>query len=173
MIVGFGTMALVWILGARVGQMPVQRAQTMFWAYAGLMGVSLSAFLYQFSVHAVSRAFFTTSLMFAGASAYGYMAKRDLTRMGSFLSMGVLGLFIASVINIFMGSGVMEFAISILGVVIFTGLTAYDTQAMRDLYTRLPHDGAIRERAAIMGALSLYLDVVNIFLFMLRLGDRD
>ncbi|PPE06952.1 Bax inhibitor-1/YccA family protein [Holospora curviuscula] len=173
MVVGFLTLGLVWAMGSRVGQATVQRAQTLFWIYAGLVGVSLSAFFYQFSVHAISRAFFITAFMFGGASAFGYLTKKDLTRMGSFLFMGVLGLCIASIVNIFLKSSITEFAVSVLGVVIFTGLTAYDTQALKDLYFQLPLDASIRERASIMGALSLYLDVLNIFLYMLRLGDKD
>ena len=173
MLVGFLTVGLVWAMGSRVGQATVQRAQTLFWVYAGLVGISLSGFFYQFSVHAISRAFFITAFMFGGASAFGYLTKRDLTRMGSFLLMGVWGLVIASVVNIFLRSSVTEFAISFLGVILFTGLTAYDTQSLKDLYFQLPLDSSVRERASVMGALSLYLDVLNIFLYMLRLGDRD
>ncbi|GAJ45736.1 putative protein RP147 [Holospora elegans E1] len=172
-IVGFLTLGLVWIMGSRIGQATVQRAQTLFWVYAALVGVSLAGFLSQFSIHAISRAFFVTSFMFGGASAFGYLTKKDLTRMGSFLIMGALGLVIASVINIFLASSITDFAISILGVIVFTGLAAYDTQALKDLYFRLPLDTSIRERASILGALNLYLDVLNMFLYMLRLGDRD
>ncbi len=167
------TLALVFFISARVDRMPVHRAQTLFWVYAAVVGISISAMVSQYSLLAISRAFFTTALTFGGASAYGYMTKRDLTKMGSFLIMGVIGLFITSLVNLVVGSSISGFVISILGVVIFTGLTAYDTQTIRDMYFRLPHDQGVRERASIMGALSLYLDVLNIFLYMLRLGNRD
>ncbi|ETZ07659.1 hypothetical protein P618_200128 [Holospora obtusa F1] len=172
-VASFATIGLVWAMGSRVGQASVQRAQVLFWVFAGLVGVSLSSLLSLFSVHAISRAFFISSFMFGGASAFGYLTKKDLTKMGSFLMMGVWGLIIASLVNIFMGSSFTDFVISVLGVIIFTGLSAYDTQALKDLYFRLPLDSSIRERASILGALSLYLDVLNIFLYMLRLGDRD
>lgn len=167
------TIALVFFISSRVDRMPVHRAQTLFWVYAAVVGISISAMVSQYSLPAISRAFFTTALTFGGASAYGYMTKRDLTKMGSFLIMGVIGLCVASLVNLFVGSSITGYAISILGVVIFTGLAAYDTQNIRDMYFRLPHDEGVRERASILGALQLYLDVLNIFLYMLRLGDRD
>lgn len=174
MVAGIAGFFIAWTFTARAQRLSLPMCQKLFWGYTALVGVSLSSVVFQYSIHAVSRAFFITALTFGAASAYGYMAKRDLTRIASFCMMGVFGVIIASVVNLFLGSSLLDFGISIFGVLLFTGLTAYDTQAMRDMYFHLPHDPGVRERASILGALRLYLDVLNIFLYLLRLvGNRD
>jgi FtsH-binding integral membrane protein len=148
-------------------------AQTMFWVYAGLMGLSLSYILLVYTGVSVVRTFLITAASFGALSLYGYTTKRDLSGMGSFLFMGLIGLILASVVNMFMQSSAMHFVISVIGVLIFAGLTAYDTQDIKRMYyagdTR-----EVAEKKAIMGALRLYLDFINMFLFLLQfLGNRD
>ena len=174
MIAGIAGFFMAWTFTAKAERLSLPTCQKLFWGYAALVGISISGFVSFYSVHAVGRAFLVTALTFGGTSAYAYATKRDLSRMASFLVMGLWGVIIASVVNLFLRSSGLDFAMSIFGVLLFTGLTAYDTQMIRDMYFRLPYDEGVRERASILGALRLYLDVLNIFLYLLRLvGDRD
>ena len=172
-LVMLAPIGLVFFLAARVNSMQASTAQTLFWVYSGLMGLSLAYIFAVYTGESVARVFFITSGAFAGLSLYGYSTKRSLSGMGSFLIMGVIGILIASVVNIFLESSGLQFAISVLGVLIFAGLTAYDTQRIKSIY--MESDGtAVAEKKAIMGALTLYLDFINMFIFMLHLfGNRE
>jgi FtsH-binding integral membrane protein len=169
----FAPLGMVLWLSTRVHKMSASRAKTMFFVYAALMGLSLSYVLLMFTGVSVVRTFLVTAASFGALSLYGYTTKRDLSGMGSFLFMGLVGIIIASVVNIFMQSSVMHLTISVLGVLIFAGLTAYDTQDIKRIY----YAGDTRdvaEKKAVMGALRLYLDFVNMFLFLLQfMGNRD
>ncbi len=147
--------------------------QMMFWGFAILMGLSLSTIFLVYTGASIAATFFATAGAFAGLSLYGYTTKKDLSGWGSFLIMGVVGLIIASVINMFLGSGTMELVISFLGVLIFAGLTAYDTQRLKTEYS-MYRGTEYAGKAIILGALSLYLDFINMFLFLLRfMGSRE
>jgi len=168
----FAPLGLVLLLSWRISRMSVQAAQLTFWGYATLMGVSLAPILLLYTGASVAQVFFITAAMFGGMSLWGYTTKRDLTGFGSFLFMGLIGIIIASLVGMFFHSSMLQFVISVLGVLIFTGLTAYDTQKIKEMYS--PNmDGTIASRGAIMGALALYLDFVNLFVMLMRLmGDR-
>jgi FtsH-binding integral membrane protein len=172
-VVMLAPLALVFYMSFRINSMSVSAAQTTFWVYAGLMGLSLSSIFLIYTGQSIVQTFFVTAASFGGLSLYGYTTKRDLSGMGSFLIMGLFGLIIASIVNIFLGSSALDFAISVIGVLIFAGLTAWDTQKIKEMYFEA--DGAeVAGRKAIMGALTLYLDFINLFLFMLRfLGNRE
>ncbi|MBT6607979.1 MAG: Bax inhibitor-1/YccA family protein [Rhodospirillaceae bacterium] len=172
-VVMLAPIGLVFFLAAKVNSMQASTAQTVFWVFAGLMGLSMAYIFVAYTGESVTRVFFITAGAFAGLSLYGYTTKKNLSGMGSFLIMGVIGLIIASVVNIFLASTALQFAISVLGVLIFAGLTAYDTQKIKAIY--LESDGtAVAEKKAIMGALTLYLDFINMFIFMLHLfGNRE
>lgn len=149
-----------------------QQVQLTFWGFAAAMGISLTPVLLAYTGTSVARIFLITAATFGGMSLYGYVTKRDLTAMGSFMIMGLWGIIIASIVNIFMKSSGMSFALSILTVIVFTGLTAFDTQKIRQIYSAAD-DSETLTKKAIIGALSLYLDFINIFLALLRLfGDR-
>jgi FtsH-binding integral membrane protein len=147
--------------------MSVSAAQTTFWAFAAVMGVSLSSIFIVFTGESIVRTFFITAASFGALSLWGYTTKRDLTGMGSFLIMGVFGLIIAMIVNIFLQSSALQFAISAIGVLVFAGLTAYDTQKIKEMYFE-GDDVLVAGRKAIMGALTLYLDFINLFMFMLQ-----
>ncbi len=165
-------LALVFFLSFRINSMSVSAAQTTFWAYAALLGASLSTIFIVYTGASIVQTFFITATAFGALSLYGYTTKRDLTAMGSFLIMGVVGILLASIVNIFLQSSALQFAISAIGVVAFAGLTAYDTQKIKEMYYA-GDDDVTGGRKAIMGALNLYLDFVNLFMFMLQfLGDR-
>ena len=172
-IVMLAPLGIVFFLSSKISSMKASTAQMVFWVFAGLMGVSLSSVLLQYTGASVTKTFFVTSAAFAGLSLFGYTTKKNLTGMGSFLIMGVWGLVIAMVVNMFMQSSTMDFIISGIGVLIFAGLTAYDTQKIKLMY--LESDGSeTMSKKAIMGALNLYLDFINMFLFLLRfMGSRD
>jgi uncharacterized protein len=173
-VVMLAPLAMVMLLSFRVHKMSVGAAQISFWAFAAIMGVSLSSILLIFKLGSITSVFFTTSAAFAALSLYGYTTKKDLSGWGSFLIMGVVGLLIASLVNIFLQSSAMQFAISVLGVLIFAGLTAYDTQTIKDNYYAIFHDATAASKGAIMGALTLYLDFINMFTSMLNIfGDRE
>ena len=164
---------LVMALSFGIQRMSVGTAQLVFWGYAIIMGISLSPILLLYTGASVAKTFFITAATFGSMSLWGYTTKTDLTGMGRFLIMGVIGLVIAMVVNIFLQSSAVDFAISVVGVLAFTGLTAYDTQKIKEMYT-VNDDGTVAGRKAIMGALSLYLDFVNLFLMLLRLfGNRN
>ncbi|TAH32341.1 MAG: Bax inhibitor-1/YccA family protein [Alphaproteobacteria bacterium] len=163
---------LVLFLSFRLHAISLATAQFVFWLFAGLIGLSLAPIFQVFTQESIARTFFITAGTFGGMSLLGYTTKRDLTSMGSFLIMGVWGLILASLVNIFVGSTALGFAISVLGVLIFTGLTAYDTQKIKESY--FADDSAdFSGKKAIIGALNLYMDFINIFIQLLRLmGDR-
>ena len=171
-IVMLAPLGIVFYMSFGIRKMSAAKAQTVFWVFAALMGLSLSWILLVYTGASVARVFFITSATFGAMSIYGYTTKRDLTKLGSFLMMGLIGIIIASVVNIFMKSTMMYFAISILGVLIFVGLTAYDTQKIKNMY--MAYDsGEVAAKKAIMGALTLYLDFINLFIMLLRLfGTR-
>lgn len=165
-------LAMVFFLSFRIDKMSVGAAQATFWAYAGLVGLSLSTVFLVYTQESIVQVFFITAASFGALSLFGYTTKRDLSAWGSFLFMGVIGILIASVVNIFLASSALAFAISAIGVLVFAGLTAYDTQQIKDMYYE--GDGsAVMGRKAIMGALRLYLDFINMFMFLLQFfGDR-
>jgi uncharacterized protein len=172
-VVMLAPLALVFFLSFRIMQMSQAAAQATFWAYAALVGASLASILIVYTGASVAMTFFVTAATFGVMSLWGYTTKRDLTGMGHFLMMGLIGLFIAMIANIFFNSPAINFVVSILGVVIFTGLTAWDTQKIKETYYQVGGDTAVAGKAAIMGALRLYLDFLNIFLFLLRfMGNR-
>jgi FtsH-binding integral membrane protein len=172
-VVMFAPLALVFFLSFRIMQMSQAAAQATFWTYAALTGASLASILIVYTGASVATTFFVTAATFGAMSLWGYTTKRDLTGMGNFLFMGLIGILIASVVNMFFHNGAVNFVISVLGVVIFTGLTAWDTQKIKNTYYQLGGDVAVAGKAAIMGALALYLDFLNIFLFLLRfMGNR-
>jgi len=172
-VVMLAPLGIVIYLSVRINKLSVQSAQTWFWVYAGTMGLSLSYIFLVYTGASVARAFFITASVFGAMSLYGYTTKKDLTAMGSFLIMGVLGLIIASIVNIFMKSSGLDFAISALGVLIFTGLTAYDTQKLKEVYHTANGHSESLGKATIMGALTLYLDFINLMIMLLRfVGDR-
>jgi FtsH-binding integral membrane protein len=166
-----GELGLVWYLGARIMTMSTGAAKAGFLAYAALNGVTLSVIFAAFTTDSIGSVFFITAGMFAATSAFGYVTKRDLTGFGSFLYMGVIGVLIASVVNIFMNSPMVNWVVSVIGVFVFAGLSAYDTQKIKAIM--LSVDESRAGNAAVLGALSLYLDFVNMFLFLLRLLGRN
>lgn len=172
-VVMLAPLALVMFLSFRINRMSVGAAQTTFWIYAALMGLSLSSIFLVYTGQSIVQTFFITAASFGALSLYGYTTKRDLSAMGSFLMMGLFGLIIASVVNIFLASSALAFAVSVIGVLIFAGLTAYDTQKIKEMYYE-GDDSSVMGRKAIMGALTLYLDFINLFLFLMQfLGNRN
>ena len=171
-IVMLAPLGVVFYMSFGINKMSASKAQTTFWVFAALMGLSLSSILLVYTGMSVTRVFFITSATFGAMSIYGYTTKRDLTKLGSFLMMGLIGIIIASIVNIFMKSSMMYFVISILGVLIFVGLTAYDTQKIKNMYVA-SDSGELMGKKAVMGALTLYLDFINLFIMLLRLfGQR-
>ena len=172
-VVMLAPLAMVFFLSFRIDKMSVSAAQTTFWAYAAMMGVSLSSIFLVYTAQSIVQTFFITAAAFGALSLYGYTTKRDMTGMGTFLFMGVVGLIIAMVVNIFLGSPALQFAISAIGVLVFAGLTAYDTQKIKEMYYE-GDEVLVAGRKAIMGALRLYLDFINLFTFLLSfLGNRE
>ncbi len=167
-----GTLGLVFFISFRINRLQYTTAMALFMVYAGLLGVTLSAIFLQYTGTSITRVFFISAASFGALSLYGYTTQRDLSAMGSFLVMGLFGLILASLVNLIWPSGALSFAISVIGVGVFAGLTAYDTQRIKEMYDSMDDDGTMG-RKAIMGALSLYLDFINLFLMLLRLvGDR-
>ena len=155
-----------------IGRMRVQTAMTLFWVYAAAMGLSLSHLGLVYTGQSLAKTFFISSSVFGAMSIYGYTTKRDLTSMGSFLVMGLIGLIVVSLVNLFLRSPAIEYATSFLGVAIFMGLTAWDTQKLKAMYYQTG-GGEIGQKMAIVGAFTLYLDFINLFLYLLRFfGDR-
>lgn len=166
-VVLFAPLALVLFLSFRINQMSLGAAQATYWIYAGLVGLSIAGIFLIYTHASIALTFFICAAMFAGMSLWGYTTKRDLTGMGSFLFMGLIGIVIAMLVNVFLRSPGLQFAISVIGVLVFVGLTAYDTQSIKEMY--FEGDGyEIAGKKAIMGALRLYLDFVNLFLFLLQ-----
>ena len=171
-LVMLAPLGIVFYMSFGINKMSSSKAQTVFWIFAALMGLSLSWILLVYTGKSVARVFFITSATFGAMSLYGYTTKKDLSGWGSFLFMGLIGIIIASLINIFMKSSMMYFVISILGVLIFVGLTAYDTQKIKNMYVE-SDSGELIGKKAVMGALTLYLDFINLFIMLLRLfGQR-
>jgi FtsH-binding integral membrane protein len=172
-VVMLAPLAPVLFLSFGIERISAFTAQLLFWVYAGLVGLSLSSIFLVYTGASITQTFAVTAATFAALSLYGYTTKRSLSAMGSFLMMGLFGLIIASIVNIFLGSSALNFAISAIGVLIFAGLTAYDTQKIKEMYLESAGFEAIN-KMAIMGALNLYMDFINLFLFMLRfMGNRE
>ena len=172
-IVAFAPLGVVFFLSARMHKMSFSTAQAWFWGFAVLMGLSLYYIFAVYTGASVARVFFITAGTFGAMSLWGYTTKKDLTGFGSFLIMGVFGIIIASIVNIFLASSGLHFAISVIGVLLFTGLIAYDTQKLKSMYYEVGGNVEMAKKTAIMGALSLYLDFINLFVMLLRLlGDR-
>ncbi len=167
-----GTLGLVFFLSFRISSLNPSTAFALFMIYAGLLGLMLSSVFLAYTGASITRTFFISAASFGALSLYGYTTQRDLSPIGSFLIMGLFGLILAMVVNIFLKSTGLDFAISAIGVLIFAGLTAWDTQRIKEMYS-VNDDGTVAGRKAVMGALTLYLDFINLFLFLLRfLGDR-
>jgi FtsH-binding integral membrane protein len=171
-VVFLAPLGLVFLLGARINRMSTSGAQMAFWVFAAVLGISLGSIFMVYTYTSIARVFFITAASFAALSLYGYTTQRDLSPIGSFLIMGLFGIILASLVNIFLASAAMQFVISVVGVLVFAGLTAWDTQRIKEMYS-VNDDGTVASRKAIMGALSLYLDFINMFTFLLQLfGDR-
>ncbi len=171
-VVLLAPLGLAFFMGWRINTMSVRTAQTVFWLFSVLIAVGLSPIFLTHTNESIARTFFITAATFGGMSLYGYTTKRDLTSIGSFLIMGVWGLIVASLVNIFLGSSLLGYAISCLGVLIFTGLAAYDTQKIKESYYSADSP-EIAAKKSIFGALNLYMDFINLFISLLRLiGER-
>ncbi len=165
-------LALVFLLSFRIEKMSLGAAQAAFWSYAGLVGLSLAGIFLVYTGMSIARTFFITAATFLAMSLYGYTTRTDLSRFGSFLLMGLFGVIIASLVNVFLASSTLQLAISVIGVIVFVGLTAYDTQRVKEIYLEVD-DSIIAGKKAIMGALALYLDFLNLFILLLQLtGSR-
>ena len=166
------TLGLVFFMSFRIQTLQPSTALMLFLVYAGLLGVMLSSVFLTYTHGSIARTFFISAASFGALSLYGYTTQRDLSPIGSFLTMGLFGLILAMLVNMFLKSSGLDFAISAIGVLIFAGLTAWDTQKIKEMYS-VNDDGTVAGRKAVMGALTLYLDFINLFLFLLRfLGDR-
>lgn len=172
-VVMLAPLAMVFFLSFKIQSMSASTAQTTFWVYAALMGLSLSSIFLVYTGGSIARVFFITAASFGALSLFGYTTKKDLSGWGSFLFMGLIGIIIASLVNIFLASSALQFAISVIGVLVFAGLTAYDTQQIKEMYHA--GDGSeVARKKSIMGALRLYLDFINLFLMLLQLfGNRE
>ena len=174
-VIMFAPLLVVFGFGAALNRLSVSAATTVFYGFAALMGISISWIFMVYTSFSIIQTFLVTAVAFAGLSLYGYTTKRDLSGMGTFLMMGLIGLIVASIVNIFLQSSAMQFAISAIGVLIFAGLTAFDTQNIKNTYLQLANsDRDFLGKAAIMGALQLYLDFLNLFMFLLQfMGNRE
>jgi FtsH-binding integral membrane protein len=171
-VVVLAPLALVFFISFRIDKLQSSTALSLLFVFAGLMGLSLASIFMVYTQTSITRVFFITAASFGALSLYGYTTQRDLSAMGSFLIMGLFGLIIAMLVNLFLQSSAMHFVISVVGVLIFAGLTAWDTQKIKEMYD-VNDDGTVSGRKAVMGALALYLDFINLFLMLLRLvGDR-
>ena len=171
-VVMFAPLGFVIFLSERINKMSLTGAQAAFWLFAAVMGLSLASVFVVYAGESIARVFFITASVFAAMSLYGYTTKKDLSGWGSFLFMGLIGIIIAAVVNLFLASSALQFAISVIGVLVFTGLTAYDTQRIKETYD-VSASGEVAGKTAIMGALRLYLDFINLFLMLLQLfGNR-
>jgi len=173
-VIMLAPLGFVFFLSWRIYKMSVGAAQLAFWVFAAAMGASLSSIFLVYTGQSITQVFFVTAAAFGALSLWGYTTKKDLSGWGSFLIMGVFGIIIASLVNIFLQSGALQFAISVIGVLVFAGLTAYDTQRIKDGYSMVAGDAVAMGKSAIMGALSLYLDFINMFMMLLNLfGNRE
>lgn len=173
-VVIFGPLAFVLILSFGIQKLSAATAQLLFWVYAATVGLSLSVIFLLYTGQSIVQVFFVTAASFGALSLYGYTTKRDLSAMGAFLIMGLFGVIIASIVNVFVGSSMVQWIISVVGVFVFAGLTAWDTQRIKEMYLEAD-DSETAGRKAVMGALALYLDFINLFMLLLQLfgGRRD
>ncbi|OKL44825.1 Bax inhibitor-1/YccA family protein [Pseudovibrio exalbescens] len=172
-VVMLAPLGLVFFLSARIHKMSASAAQTTFWIYAALMGLSLSWIFMVYTGNSIARVFFISAASFGALSLFGYTTKKDLSAWGSFLFMGLIGIIIASLVNLFLASSALQFAISVIGVLVFAGLTAYDTQQIKEMYAASDSADSAGKKA-VMGALRLYLDFINLFIMLLSLfGNRE
>ena len=171
-VIVLAPLGVVFYLSYRIGNMQASTARAWFFAFAAIFGLSLATIFMVYTATSITRVFFISAASFGALSLYGYTTQRNLSAMGSFLMMGVFGLLIAMVVNMFLVSSALQWVISVIGVLIFAGLTAYDTQTIKEYYDPMD-DGTVAGRKAVMGALRLYLDFINMFMFLLRMfGDR-
>ena len=174
MIAMFAPLGLLLVMSFGFNKLSATAIQAMYWAFTGLMGVSLASVFLVYSLGDVARVFFITAATFGAMSLFGYTTKRDLSGWGSFLFMGLIGIVIAAIVNIFLGSAMLTFVISVIGVLVFTGLTAYDTQRIKSEFIAYGMEGAMATKTAVMGAVSLYLNFINLFYMLLALlGNRE
>jgi FtsH-binding integral membrane protein len=172
-VVMLAPLAFVFFFSFRIQTMSASTAQMTFWAFCAVMGLSLASVFLVFTGASIARTFFIAATMFGATSLYGYTTRRDLAKFGSFLVMGLIGLMIASVVNIFLGSSALQFAVSVIGIFVFVGLTAWDTQNIKEQYAE-NYDQESQQKLAVFGALSLYLNFVNIFQLLLNFtGERE
>ncbi|MBK8631336.1 MAG: Bax inhibitor-1/YccA family protein [Sphingomonadales bacterium] len=172
-VITLAPLAFIMVLSFGINRLSTFATQALFWAFAVAMGLSLSSIFFIYSGTSIATTFAATSAAFAGLSLYGYTTQKNLSGMGTFLIMGVVGLFVASLLNLWLQSDTMSWVISSVGVLIFAGLTAYDTQMIKSTYFSVAGTNMM-QKAAISGALNLYLDFINLFMYLLRfLGDRD
>jgi FtsH-binding integral membrane protein len=167
-VIMLAPLAFVFGLSAMVHRMQPATARLVFLAFAAVMGLSMSSIFLVFTGTSIARTFFITAASFGALSLWGYTTKRDLSGWGSFLFMGLIGIILAMIVNLFLGSTALQFAISVIGVLIFAGLTAYDTQRLKNTYAYVAGDAVAAGRASIIGALQLYLDFINLFMFLLQ-----
>ena len=173
-VVMLAPLAFVFFLSARINKMQPATARLVFFAFAAVMGVSISWIFLVYTSASITQTFFVTSAAFAGLSLWGYTTKKDISAWGSFLRMGVIGLILVMVVNLFLQSPALQFAVSGLGVLIFAGLTAYDTQNLKNTYDFVAGDATAAGRVSVIGALRLYLDFLNLFMFLLHfMGNRN
>ncbi|MEL6946062.1 MAG: Bax inhibitor-1/YccA family protein [Pseudomonadota bacterium] len=173
-VIMLAPLAFVLVLSFGINRMSVATSQIVFWVYSAVMGLSLSSIFLVFTGASIAQTFFVTAAAFGALSLYGYTTKRNLSGMGQFLLMGLIGLIIASIINYFVDSSALAFAVNVIGVLIFAGLTAYDTQRLKETYDMVIGNSEAMAKSSIMGALSLYLNFVNMFMFLLQfMGDRE
>lgn len=173
-VIMFAPLAFVMVMSFGINKLSTTTAQTLFWAFAAVMGLSLSSVFLMYTGTSIAQTFFATAAAFAGLSLFGYTTKKDLSAFGTFLIMGVVGLFVAMLINLFVQSTALDMAISFIGVLLFAGLTAYDTQRIKSMYAYVAGTDMMG-KTVVMGALQLYLDFINMFLFLLRFmgGNRN
>jgi len=172
-VVMLAPIAFVLFFSFKIHSMSASTAQMTFWAFSAVMGLSLASVFLVFTGASIARTFFIAATMFGAMSLFGYTTKRDLSKMGSFLIMGLIGVMIASIVNIFLGSSALQFAVSVIGIIVFVGLTAYDTQNIKEQFAE-NYDHESQQKLAVSGALSLYLNFVNIFQLLLNFtGQRE
>jgi uncharacterized protein len=172
-VIMFAPLVFVMVLSFGINRLSTVAAQALFWGYAAVMGLSMASIFLVYTGTSIAQTFFATAAAFLGLSLFGYTTKKDLSGFGTFLIMGVVGLLVASLINLFLKSSVMDLAISAIGVLLFAGLTAYDTQKIKSMYAYVAGTDMVG-KSVVMGALNLYLDFINMFMFLLRfMGSRD
>ncbi|MDJ0513813.1 MAG: Bax inhibitor-1/YccA family protein [Methyloceanibacter sp.] len=171
-VVIFAPLAMVFFISFRIQTLSVSTAQTLFWLFSALMGASIASIFLVFTGASIARVFFITAAAFGALSLWGYTTKKDISGWGSFLFMGLIGIILASIVNLFLGSTALQFAVSVIGVLVFAGLTAYDTQQIKEMYS-VNDDGSVAGKKAVMGALRLYLDFINLFMMLLQLLGQN